>query len=63
MGIPHCLAAFIHWPMNRVSRLMAREVEGLEPFATPVVIRSCRPEKGPMFRLIASAHIATPEQR
>jgi hypothetical protein len=49
--------------MNRVSRLMAREVEGLEPFATPVVIRSCRPEKGPMFRLIASAHIATPEQR
>ena len=48
--------------MNRVSRLMAREVEGLEPFATPVVIRSCRPEKGPMFRLITSAYIAAQEQ-
>ncbi len=48
--------------MNRVSRLMARAVEDLEPFMTPVVIRSCRPEKGPMFRLITSAHIAAQEQ-
>jgi hypothetical protein len=48
--------------MNLVSRVVVRAVEGLEPSITPVVIRSCRPEKGPMFRFVASAQLGAAEK-
>ena len=62
MWTSQCLAAFIHWAMNLVSMVVVRAVEGLEPSITPVVIRSCRPEKGPMFRFVASAQLGAAEK-
>ena len=62
MWTSQCLAAFIHWAMNLVSRVVARAVEGLEPSITPVVIRSCRPEKGPMFHVVTSAQLGAPDK-